>query len=113
MLRTFAALLFVTGLTACSQSMCSKPAEPIQAPVSSETSTPTLTRCPEQRPEVCTFDYRPVCATLDTGVRCVTTPCPSTEQKTYSNACSACADKKVIGYIPDECTTTGTTHQQK
>lgn len=64
----------------------------------------TLTQCPDQRPQMCTMDYRPVCATRDTGVRCVTTPCPSSEQKTYSNGCSACADPAVIGYIADECT---------
>lgn len=68
-------------------------------------SQPEFTNCPEQRPNVCTMDYRPVCATRDTGVRCVTTPCPSTEQKTYSNACGACADANVIGHIPDECPT--------
>ncbi len=62
-----------------------------------------LIRCPEQRPQVCTMDYRPVCATLDTGVRCITTPCPSSEQKTYSNACTACADSEVLGYTPEKC----------
>lgn len=67
------------------------------------TKDPELTQCPEQRPQMCTMDYRPVCATRDTGVRCITTPCPSSEQKTYSNGCSACADPAVIGYIADEC----------
>lgn len=62
-----------------------------------------LTECPEQRPQICTMDYRPVCATRDTGIRCVTTPCPSSEQKTYSNSCSACADPAVMGYIANEC----------
>jgi hypothetical protein len=49
------------------------------------------------------MDYRPVCATRDTGVRCITTPCPSTEQKTFSNACTACSDPKVIRHVPGEC----------
>lgn len=66
-------------------------------------STPVFTNCPEQRPDICAMDYLPVCATSDAGVRCVTLPCPSTEQKTFSNACSACADIKVIGYSADEC----------
>lgn len=76
------------------------------AACSSTQSTPEnaeLAHCPEQRPQICTMDYRPVCATRDTGVRCITTPCPATEQKTYSNACSACADQKVISYVADEC----------
>lgn len=59
--------------------------------------------CPEQRPQICTREYMPVCATRDTGVRCVTTPCPSSEQKTYSNGCDACADKTVLGYIANAC----------
>ncbi len=59
--------------------------------------------CPEQRPQICTREYMPVCATRDTGVRCVTTPCPSSEQKTYSNGCESCADKKVLGYISNAC----------
>lgn len=72
-----------------------------------------LTPCPEQRPQVCTMDYRPVCATRDTGIRCVAAPCPSTEQKTYSNACSACADVKVLGHIPDECANSSGNEQQQ
>jgi hypothetical protein len=90
-------LLRLIVLTA-SLAACTSPIIPTES-----NTKPELTRCPEQRPHVCTMDYRPVCATRDTGVRCVTTPCPSTEQKTYSNACSACADTKVIGHLPDEC----------
>jgi hypothetical protein len=66
-------------------------------------SVPTFIQCPEHRLPMCTRDYRPVCATRDTGVRCVTTPCPSTEEMTYSNGCTACADTKVLGYIPNTC----------
>lgn len=60
--------------------------------------------CPEQRPQICTREYMPVCATRDAGVRCLTAPCPSREQKTYSNGCEACADNKVLGYIASACT---------
>jgi hypothetical protein len=59
--------------------------------------------CPDPRPEMCTEEYRPVCALRDTGVRCITTPCPSTEWKTYGNACAACSDSDVIGYKLGEC----------
>lgn len=68
-----------------------------------EPSSDGSTTCTEPRPEMCTRDYRPVCATVDTGIRCITTPCPSTEQRTYGNACSACGDKKVISHVPGEC----------
>lgn len=95
-------IVIATSLTAC--------ASPT-APTESD-AKPTLTNCPQERTQICTMDYRPVCATRDTGVRCVTAPCHSTEQKTYSNACSACADAKVIGHIPDECPTSQTKRQQ-
>jgi hypothetical protein len=39
------------------------------------------TTCIAPRPQICTMDYTPVCARLENG-----------ELKTYSNACSACAD---------------------
>lgn len=59
--------------------------------------------CTEPRPQICTMDYTPVCATRDTGIRCVTTPCPTTENKTYSNGCTACSDKSVISYQAGSC----------
>lgn len=64
---------------------------------------PKPTLCTDPRPQACTMDYRPVCATRDTGIRCVTTPCPSTEKRTYSNGCGACSDPKVSGYVPEAC----------
>lgn len=59
--------------------------------------------CPENRPDVCTQIYQPVCGLVDTGIRCITTPCPSVEKKTFGNACTACSDKKVSGYVEGEC----------
>lgn len=60
----------------------------------------TFVQCKDPRPQMCTKEYRPVCAKKDTGIRCVTTPCPSDEDITYSNACTACTDSKVHGYTP-------------
>ena len=51
-----------------------------------------FTTCPEPRPEMCTQDYRPVCAKLDDD-----------SMKTYSNGCMACSDPKVIGYHQGAC----------
>ncbi|MEN8210210.1 MAG: hypothetical protein ABFR31_00710 [Thermodesulfobacteriota bacterium] len=48
--------------------------------------------CEDPRPELCTMDYVPVCGKLIDG-----------SLKTYSNGCSACSDKKVIGYKPHPC----------
>jgi hypothetical protein len=68
-----------------------------------ETNAEQVIECTEPRPHVCTREYMPVCATKDTGIRCVTTPCPATENVTYANGCSACADPKVLDYIAWKC----------
>jgi hypothetical protein len=76
---------------------CAPGSEPERAAV------PLAACVPEQRDRICTLEYDPVCAALDTGVRCVTVPCPSSEWKTYSNACSACSDARVTGHQPGAC----------
>lgn len=65
---------------------------------------PVSILCEEPRSEMCTRDYRPVCATVDTGVRCVRAPCPLAQsERTFPNGCSACADPKVIQHRPGAC----------
>ncbi|MEZ5537440.1 MAG: hypothetical protein R3F02_17695 [Thiolinea sp.] len=70
---------------------------------SAERVSDSLVRCTTPRPEICYELYQPVCAVRDTGVRCVTTPCPSTEKITYANDCKACADPKVFGFQRGDC----------
>ncbi|PID50051.1 MAG: hypothetical protein CR991_03590 [Proteobacteria bacterium] len=63
-----------------------------------------LVECQNPRPEICYELYAPVCAVRDKGIRCITTPCPSTERVTYPNDCKACADPSVVSYLPGgEC----------
>jgi len=50
------------------------------------------TTCPENRPQVCTMDYTPVCGVHNDN-----------STKTYSNACGACSNPKVISYVPQSC----------
>jgi len=51
-----------------------------------------ISTCPEQRAMMCTMDYTPVCAlNKDKSV------------KTYSNACTACADKNSVSHVPGIC----------
>lgn len=84
-------------------------ANPAPAPATGETAPmptqPPLvdTACTAPRTKMCTMDYNPVCATRDTGIRCITTPCPSSERKTFSNGCSACTDPKVSGWTMGAC----------
>jgi uncharacterized membrane protein len=53
--------------------------------------------CEDPRPQVCTMDYTPVCATLADG-----------SVKTYSNGCGACADANVDFWVADACPATST-----
>jgi hypothetical protein len=51
-----------------------------------------MVACPEVRPQICTHEYRPVCAQLQDG-----------SLKTYSNGCTACSDPAVSGYREGAC----------
>ena len=94
--------LLLMLLSACSQApVASEPASPAGDPPAQEKKVPVA--CTDPRPQVCTMIYDPVCATRDTGVRCITTPCPSSEQVTKSSSCNACSDPKVISYVKGEC----------
>jgi len=97
--RLYFLLVFITVINACAPAKKQGLSKP--NPAEEKTS---FIECPEQRANMCTRQYLPVCATRDTGIRCVTTPCPSSEQKTYSNDCEACADKKVLRYIANAFT---------
>ena len=101
-MKTRLNLLLLLLLSACSQApVASEPKAPAGDPPKKEENTPVA--CTDPRPQVCTMIYDPVCATRDTGVRCITTPCPSSEQMTKSSSCSACSDTKVISYVKGEC----------
>tara|TARA_R110002167_G_scaffold226279_1_gene431435 strand:- start:86 stop:424 length:339 start_codon:yes stop_codon:yes gene_type:complete len=91
-------LLALFALSACTST-------PKEAPTS--TMQGGFTQCESPRPEMCTREYRPVCGHVDTGIRCVTTPCPSERHNTFGNACSACADETVIGYELGDCASYG------
>ena len=53
---------------------------------------PKIMICKEPRPQLCTLNYQPVCATTK-----------NTKEKTYANGCSACSDKNVINYREGAC----------
>lgn len=66
--------------------------------------TPEFFQCTQNQMEAefCTLEYAPVCGMVDNGIRCVTTPCPSTDAQTFSNVCAACTNE-VYGYYPGSC----------
>lgn len=51
-----------------------------------------LTPCGEPRPEICTREYRPVCARRRDG-----------SEHTYATSCTACADENVVGHRAGAC----------
>ncbi len=55
-------------------------------------ATTMTTQCTSPRPQVCTMEYAPVCATRKDGARAE-----------YSSACNACADDAVTGYLTGPC----------
>ena len=51
----------------------------------------------DDNPVACDQRYNPVCAAFNTGIQCVTTPCPTEVYKTYGNRCHAdAADSPVL-----------------
>ena len=48
--------------------------------------------CSDPRPEVCTFEYAPVCAVTQKG-----------ELYTESNACSACSNPEIVSFTEGAC----------
>ena len=51
-----------------------------------------LILCEEPRPQICTREYNPVCATLKDGAT-----------KTGSTGCTSCSDPEVVGYKMGAC----------
>jgi hypothetical protein len=62
------------------------------ASVSTADKLSGLTDCPEQRPQICTREYNPVCGHL-----------ADASTQTYATGCTACADPTVIGWVAGEC----------
>lgn len=78
--------LYTLLLAACS------PLDDTMLDASSERKVVTTIVCTDPRPEICTMEYRPVCASG-----------PSGELTIFSSGCSACSDQKVLHYKIGEC----------
>lgn len=58
---------------------------------------PDLVFCESPRPQMCTREYRPVCGYKSApGDRQYLT-------QSYGNACTACADSEVKGFVAKDC----------
>ncbi|MFV1998067.1 MAG: hypothetical protein ACC641_08655 [Acidiferrobacterales bacterium] len=76
-------LIFVFSLVSCS----AKP-----GPDDPSVTNANFTQCTEPRPQICTREYLPVCATL-----------LDASHKTYATGCTACSDPDTVGYVADPC----------
>jgi len=85
------AILAVSSIMAYPVTVCSSQAED-NVTMESQQALTQHVKCKDPRPQVCTREYRPVCATLE-----------DCTQKTYPNGCTACSDPKVMCYSPGEC----------
>jgi hypothetical protein len=84
--------------------LVSKPVnKPVVKQISKQEKNINAVQCKKPRPEFCTQEYNPVCAVKFTAIQCIAKPCPSTEEKTYSSGCAACADKSVFEYKQGAC----------
>lgn len=80
-LTNFILFLLVTTICSCS----------INSNVTHQNNTKII-QCEEIRPQICTMEYLPVCASMN-----------NTNKRTYASGCSACSDINVTHYIPGEC----------
>jgi len=80
MLRTMALLALLSALSACATGSDPTPADALRV------------QCEPPRPQVCTMEYVPVCATLEGG-----------KQRDYSSGCNACADDAVVSWVSGRC----------
>lgn len=90
-------------LTALIIAGCAKTSAPAPERPAGGVAGSAYRECTDPRPALCLQQYLPVCAVRDTGIRCVTTPCDSSELKTYANACMACSDPSVYGHTEGVC----------
>lgn len=51
-----------------------------------------VTICTEPRPQICTREYKPVCAKLSDG-----------SVKTYATGCTACSNPDIVSYVEGPC----------
>lgn len=98
------AVVLLAACTATPVADMPAPAATAGVPSSAPAQVPvTDTACTGPRTKMCSTISAPVCATRDTGIRCITTPCPSSERKTFSSACAACRDPQVSGWTEGAC----------
>ena len=92
-------ILYSTTITRALLLLCT----PALAACTSE-ATPKLYQCSAFNEQLsCAELSGEVCARVDTGVRCIQPPCPSSSLRPYADACSACDNNKVDVVYTGSC----------
>ena len=103
-----AALPLLALSIACNSTVMDPPRSDLPASVEELAAAPGVTLCdPASRPGTCLANWIPVCGYHDNRLACATSYCPPIERRTYSNACTACADQLVYGWFEGECPVPG------
>ena len=84
----FGGLLLVTACTLPTDILGQRDSDA----ASLEPLVPQTGRCEEPRPKICTMQYEPVCAVMESG-----------SINTYPSACNACADIAASAWRPEPC----------
>ena len=82
-------LTAVTGCTSLPADVFGQSPADLEVP---DTLTLQTIQCQEPRPKICTLQYEPVCAVMESG-----------SINTYPSACNACADIAVSAWRPEPC----------
>ena len=82
----------LTGVTACTGLPADLRGQGSGDLESSEVPSLRTVSCEEPRPRICTLQYEPVCAVMESG-----------PINTYPSACNACADIAVRAWRPEPC----------
>jgi len=95
-LSVFTLTLLCLFLSSCATHSDANP-QSADTDTQAESTASSSTACTEPRPQMCTREYRPVCATLKEE------NAADSSQKTYSTGCTACSDPQVQSYEQGRC----------
>lgn len=71
-----------------------------KCPNSDRLNNESKTFCnPNEKPQICTKEYSPVCGWFNESIKCIKYPCAST----FGNKCEACVSENVAYWTDGEC----------
>ena len=90
-MKSFNSILII-GTIGLLSVACTPAQNDVREPIPDEPGALDIILCEEPRPQICTKEYDPVCATLDDG-----------STRTGATGCTSCSDPKVVSYTKGAC----------